>query len=144
MNGSPDLILVYGGTNDAGASVSLGTFNTENPQSYTDEQISSLPVSTFADGYRAMLIRLMKTYPMSEIIVLLPTFTSSYYTITNLDLYVEIIKEACDFFGIKYVDTRVSGINIYNRTSYLSDGIHPNERGMELIADKVYKQLIFD
>ena len=45
-NGTPDLILVYGGTNDAGATAGktpeqvaemLGTFNTENPASYTDE-----------------------------------------------------------------------------------------------------------
>lgn len=143
-NGTPDVILVYGGTNDAGNGVTIGTFNTENPQNYTDEQIASLPVSTFADGYRAMLIRLMKTYPLAEIVVVLPTFTSSYYTITNLDLYVEVIKEACDFFGIKYIDARCTGINVYNRATYLVDGIHPNAKGMDLLFKKIYKQLIFN
>lgn len=142
-NGTPDVILVFGGTNDAGYGVTIGTFNTENPQDYTDAQIAALPVSTFADGYRAMLIRLMKTYPLAEIVVILPTFTTSYYTITNLDKYVEIIKEACDFFGIKYIDARVTGINIYNRATYLVDGIHPNAAGMRLLADKIYRNLIF-
>ena len=142
-NGTPDVILVYGGSNDAGGGVSIGTFNTENPQNYTDEQITALPVSTFADGYRTMLIRLMNTYPFAEIVVILPTFTTSYYTITNLDLYVEIIKEACDFFGIKYIDARCTGINIYNRASYMVDGIHPNTNGMKLLFEKIYKQLIF-
>lgn len=142
-NGIPNVILVYGGSNDAGGNVSLGTFDTENPQNYTTEQISQLPVTTFADGYRTMLIRLMKTYPTAEIVVILPTFTTSYYTITNLDLYVEVIKEECDFFGIKYIDARCTGINVYNRASYLEDGIHPNVAGMQLIFEKIYKNLIY-
>ena len=143
-NGTPDVILIYGGTNDAGGAVTLGTFNTENPANYTDEQIAALPTTTFADAYRTMLIRVMKTYPMAEIVVILPTFTTAYYTITNLDLYVEVIKEACDFFGIKYIDARCTGINIYNKAQYLVDGIHPNANGMELLYQKIYKQLIFN
>lgn len=143
-NGTPNVILVFGGTNDAGGNVTIGTFDTTNPQNYTDAEIAALPVTTFADGYRTMLIRLMKTYPLAEIVVVLPTFTTSYYTITNLDLYVELIKEACDFFGIKYIDARCTGINVYNRATYLVDGIHPNKRGMELLFNKIYKHLIFD
>ena len=143
-NGTPDVILIYGGTNDAGGAVTLGTFNTENPANYTDEQIAALPTTTFADAYRTMLIRVMKTYPMAEIVVILPTFTTAYYTITNLDLYVEVIKEACDFFGIKYIDARCTGINIYNKAQYLVDGIHPNVAGMDLLYKKIYKQLIFN
>lgn len=142
--GTPNVILVFGGTNDAGNGVTIGTFNTENPQNYTDAQIAALPVTTFADAYRAMLIRLMKKYPLAEIVVVLPTFTTSYYTITDLDLYVEVIKEACDFFGIKYIDARCTGINVYNRDSFLVDGIHPNAAGMDLLFQKIYKQLIFN
>ena len=132
-NGTPDIILVYGGTNDAGGNVTIGTFNTENPINYTAEQIAALPVATFADAYRAMLIRLLKTYPTARIIVILPNFTVSYYSITNLDLYVEVVKEACDFFGIKYIDIRTAGITVYNQGSYFPDGIHPNAAGMELL-----------
>lgn len=143
-NGSPDVIVVFGGTNDAGNGVTVGTFNTENPQDYTDAQIAALPVTTFADAYRAMLIRLMKTYPRAEIVVILPTFTSSYYSITDLDLYVEVIKEACDFFGIKYIDARCTGITVYNRATYLVDGIHPNAEGMRLLHEKIYRQIIFN
>lgn len=144
-NGTPDLIIVFGGTNDAGGSVTLGTFDGGVYTDYdTAEEIAALPVTTFADAYKAMLIRLMYTYPTSEIVCLLPTFTTSYYTIAALDNYVEVIKEACDFFGIKWVDVRVSGITIFNKDSYLVDGIHPNAQGMTLLANKVYKHLIFD
>ena len=144
-NGNPDLILVYGGTNDAGGGVTIGTFVGGDYSDYdTAEEITALPVTTFADAYKAMLIRLMFTYPSAEIVCILPTFTTSYYTIQNLDNYVEVIKEACDFFGIKWIDTRVSGITIFNKASFLVDGIHPNANGMKLLSDKIYKHLIFD
>ena len=144
-NGTPDLILVFGGTNDAGNNITIGTFNGGVYTDYdTAEEIAALPVSTFADAYKAMLIRLMFTYPTSEIVCILPTYTTTYYTIQKLDDYVEVIKEACDFFGIKWIDTRVSGITIFNKQAYLSDGIHPNAAGMALIANKIYKHLIFD
>ena len=143
-NGSPDVILVFGGTNDAGNSVTLGTFNTENPANYTDAEIAALPVSTFADGYRTMLIRLMKTYPSAEIVVLLPTFTVSYYPIDSLDDYVEMIKTECDFFGIRYIDLRTTKINVYNKSSFLVDGIHPNVAGMALLEDLIYRKMLFE
>lgn len=136
-NGTPDIILVYAGTNDAGAGVTLGTFSTENPINYTDEEISALPVATFADAYRAMLIRLLKRYPTSRVIAILPNFTVSYYSITNLDRFVEVVKEACDFFGVKYIDIRTAGITVYNQGTYFPDGIHPNAAGMELLYKKV-------
>ena len=143
-NGTPNLILVYGGTNDAGGSVTIGTFNGGDYSDYnTAEKIAALDVSTFANAYKAMLIRLMFTYPTAEIVCILPTFTTSYYTIQHLDDYVEVIKEACDFFGIKWIDVRVSDINIFNKTTYLVDGIHPNANGMKLLSDKIYKQIIF-
>ena len=139
-NGTPDIILVYGGTNDAGAKVTIGEFNTENPKNYSKEEIDGLSVETFADAYRAMLIRLMYYYPTSRIIVVLPNFTTSYYTIDNLDLYVELIKEACDFFGIDYIDIRRAGITIYNIDNYLPDGIHPNYNGMKIIYNAINKK----
>lgn len=145
QNGTPDLILVFGGTNDAGNSATIGTFNGGVYSDYdTAAKIAALDVSTFANAYKAMLIRLMFTYPTAEIVCILPTFTTSYYTIQKLDDYVEVIKEACDFFGIKWVDVRVADINIFNKASYLVDGIHPNASGMELLANKIYKHLIFD
>lgn len=140
-NGEPDIILVYAGTNDAGNSVDIGTFSTENPMNYTESEIKTLDVSTFANAYRAMLIRLQYYYPNSKVIVMMPNFTTSYYTITNLDKYIEVIKEACDFFGVEYIDLRTSGITIYNRDTYLPDGIHPNSNGMELITDCVLKHI---
>lgn len=143
LNGIPDLIIVYGGTNDAGNGVTLGTFDTTNPMNYTEEQIAALPVATFADAYRTMLIRLQYYYPYARILCCFPTYTTSYYTITNLDKYEEIIREACDFFGVEYIDLRTAGVNIYNRATYLPDGIHPNKAGMEMIYNKILKTILY-
>lgn len=138
-NGTPDIILINAGTNDIGNDVPIGTFNTESPVNYTDEQIAALPVVTFADAYRTMLIRLQKSYRTSKIVVLLPNFTSTYYTPTKADEYCEIIKEACDYFGIKWIDMRASGITMFNRGTYLPDGMHYNAKGMYVVERNVEK-----
>ena len=137
-NGTPDMILVNAGTNDIHASgVEVGTFNTESPKDYTDAQIDALPVATFADAYRAMLIRLQKAYPLAKIVVMLPNYTTSYYDPTTADAFLEVIKEACDYFGVKWIDMRTSGVTMYNTSYYMPDGIHPNIDGMWLLFARV-------
>lgn len=144
-NGTPDLILVNAGTNDIIQNVTVGTFNTESPVNYTEQQIANLSVATFADAYRAMLIRLLKTYPTTEIVCMLPNFTSStYYSPTKQDPYLEIIKEACDYFGVKWVDARAFGISMYNLNTYLGDGVHPNAKGMRKLANDLVKKFRYD
>lgn len=141
-NGTPDIIIVCAGTNDIGGNVTIGTFDTTSPKDLTEQQIAALDVTTFADAYRAMLIRLQYYYQTSRIVVCFPNFTNTYYDMANLDDYIEIIREECDYFGVEYIDLRVSGITIYNRDTYLPDGIHPNAGGMELLFNKVYNYLM--
>lgn len=140
-NGTPDYIFVLAGTNDAGGGVPLGTFDTSDPRNLTEAEIAALPVVTFADAFRAMLIRLLYYYRGSRVVVLFPNFTEAYYTITDLDKYVEIEREACDFFGVKWIDLRTAGITVYNGAVYLPDGIHPNDQGMRLLFEIVKNSL---
>ena len=139
-NGQPDYILVFGGTNDVSRKVELGTFSYDDPTKLTDVQIKNLLVATFADAYRAMLIRLLKWYPKAHAICILPLYTSQTDG-ANLDRYNEVIKEECDFFGVPVVDTRTAGITMFNRSLYLPDGIHPNAAGMQLICNCVQRRL---
>lgn len=140
-NGTPHLILINAGTNDISHAVTIGTFNTEDPTSYTDEQVAALPVNTFADAVRTLLIRLTRTYRYTTFVYILPNYTTSSYTLTEADEYNEIIKTACDFFGIKWIDARTSGVNFYNRSVYLPDGTHYNEQGMDLLYKNVVMAL---
>ena len=137
-NGIPDIIFIFGGTNDINnANSSLGTFNTEDPTGYTDEQVAALPTNTFADGVRTMLIRILKKYTTSKVIVILPYITTNADKNTKLDLYLEVYKEACDYFGVSCIDLRRAGINMWNRTTYLPDYLHVNEKGAEMLYEEI-------
>ena len=142
-NGVPDIILVYAGTNDIINSVTIGTFDTTSPASFSDATIAALDVTTFASAYRVMLIRLLKAHRTSKIVVLLPNYVNSgAYPSDVLDSYIEIVKTECDYFGVQYIDTRISGISVFNTGTYLTDGIHPNALGMQLMADTIIKGLV--
>ena len=140
-NGTPDIIMIYGGTNDITAYnsgiISKGTFNTESPKDYTDTQIANLTVTNFADAYRAMLIRVLKKYQNSKVVVILPNYTNASYPPNKADELIEIIKEECDYFGVNYIDIRTSGITLFNLSKYLPDGTHPNQAGMDLIYQAI-------
>lgn len=124
-NGEPDYILFYGGTNDIGGDVAVGTFD--------GSDLTTLAVDTFANAYSTAIIKLQTAYPDAKIIVLTPIYTASYYTNVEADTYNEVIKEITDFFGVLCINTRECGISVFNRATYLPDGIHPNAAGMDLI-----------
>lgn len=140
-NGTPDIILVYGGTNDYGRQFPLGTFDYTNVNGWSDAQIAAMPNGTFAEAYKAMLTRIQKTYPNAKVYCIAPNFTGG--DMGRLDTYVEVVKEACDFFGVQCIDIRDVGINVFNRGSYLNDNLHPNPLGMLLIAEKIRKAMLF-
>ena len=160
-NGTPDVIIVYGGTNDISGS-SLGTFNPEapitfatltttppsNPASLTDAQIDDLDVSTFANAYVAMLVRLQRYYPEAIIVCLTPNYCKSYYGTNYVKMknYVNCMIEICDFFGVEYIDLRKVGIGLMDMagdtyTEALPDGIHPGIKGHKLIAEYIFNVL---
>ncbi len=160
-NGTPDVIIVYGGTNDIAGST-LGTFNPEapikfatltttppsNPASLTDAQIDDLDVSTFANAYVAMLVRLQRYYPEAIIVCLTPNYCKSYYGTNYVKMknYVNCMIEICDFFGVEYIDLRKVGIGLMDMagdtyTEALPDGIHPGIKGHKLIAEYLFNVL---
>ena len=147
-NGTPDIIYVYGGTNDIAQpgtpGESLGNF--DSSVDYSSVDTTSTKWSTFVDAYRTMLQRMQYLYPKSKIIALLPTYCVNYYNRTNLDAWVEQIKNICDYFGVNYIDLRACGITWSNSSSSrnakgiqtLGDSnIHPNDLGHTMIADYV-------
>lgn len=156
-NGTPDIIIVYGGTNDIPAA-SLGTFNPEqpvvltnkstvsNPANLTDTQIrNELDVSTFANAYVAMLVRLQYLYHDALIICMTPNYCKTYYgsNYTTMAKFVATMKEICDYFGVPYIDLRKAGIGLMDMSnstssSYLPDGIHPGIKGHKYIFEYLY------
>ena len=138
-NGTPDLILYYGGTNDAGTSVTVGTFNSNT--TYTTD-LTTKTWSDFATAYKDSIMRLQHYYPFAKIVVLLPMYCSTYYNMGNLDKYNEVIKEVCDYFGVEYIDFRRCGVNSQNLTTMLGDGIHPRVKGFNEMYKYLKNQLL--
>lgn len=140
-NGTPDFILFYGGTNDAGRPVtSLGSFDSN--QEYKNPDLNAITWSSFADAYRTAIQRLQYYYPTTKIVVMLPIYTGSYYSISNLDKYNEVIKEICDYFGVECLDMRACGIHYQSLGHYMQpDRLHPNRAGMVEIERYVRKKL---
>lgn len=140
-NGTPDLILFYGGTNDAGGNVTVGTF--DSTANHTTVDLKSTTWTTFADAYKTAIMRLQYYYPNAKIIALLPMWTTSYYTVAKMDAYGETVKTICDYFGVPYIDLRACGINWQNKGTTLGpDGIHPTASGMALMEVYVRRQLL--
>lgn len=145
--GIPDIILVNAGTNDIGdynegsGSTVIGEFTYDSPPT-SKSAIEALGWSdSFCQAYRTMLIKLQYYYPNSRIVVLLPNFTTSYYKPSEADMFLEKIKEICDYFGVYWIDARTSGVTIYNRSEYLPDGIHYNAAGMDLLFRRIAPEI---
>ena len=138
-NGTPDLILYYGGTNDCGGGITLGSF--DSTATYTTD-LTTKKWANFATAYKDSIMRLQYYYPFAKILVMLPMYCTNYYTLNNLDKYNEVIKEICDYFGVEYIDFRRCGVNSQNLGTTLGDGIHPTKEGFHLMGDYLYNKLI--
>ena len=137
-NGTPDLIFFYGGTNDAGKNVQLGTFDSSINHKV---DLTATTWATFADAYAAAIMRMQYFYPDAKIIALTPMWVKSYYPVSRMNDFAEVIVSICDYFGVPVIDLRKCGINSNNIDYTLGDGIHPNAEGMKQLADAVIEEL---
>lgn len=109
--GSPDLIYVFGGTNDSWAGVPVGEFK------YADWTAGDLKDFRPATAY--MLASMIKFYPGTEIVFLINNGLSEDVT--------ESIKTICRHYGVDYIQLeaidRIEG--------------HPSVKGMQQIVDQI-------
>lgn len=133
MEKDVDLVIVFGGTNDYGHGKAL-LGDVKDDTSYT-----------FYGGINVLLEYLIKTYGKSKIGVVLPIrrFNDHIKNQSNgvdLKRYVDIEKEVCDKFGIKTLDLYSDCLPaplVDTGDKYTTDGVHPNDLGHTLIAEKV-------
>ncbi|MBR5289500.1 MAG: DUF4886 domain-containing protein, partial [Erysipelotrichaceae bacterium] len=135
-NGTPDIILFYGGTNDLAHVDKIGTFDVSTAPSQV--QLTTKKWDNLADGYVHTLLRLKYYYPNAVILAMLPTVTENYYYNTKLMEANAVLKQICDHYDIPYVDLTECGLTV----DMLPDGIHPDAEGMDHITDAVLKALM--
>ncbi|MDE7270378.1 MAG: SGNH/GDSL hydrolase family protein [Acetatifactor sp.] len=131
------LILAFG-INDYHAGIALN--NEQNP----------LDESTYGGALRSVLTTLQKSYPDMRIVLVTPTYawyrskkmTCEEYKTGDayLEEYVEEMRAVAEEFGIETIDLYH---DLYSHQEwedwklYTEDGLHPNEDGRRLIADRL-------
>lgn len=114
--GSPDILLIFGATNDSWAGVEVGDYT------YVS-RIAPGELYKFRPAMSRLLSEAINRYPGTEI-----------YFIINSELRDDItqsIREVCDHYSVKYIQLhdidKISG--------------HPSRKGMAAIASQVLSQL---
>ena len=130
LNKDADLVFVFGGTNDYGhGDAPIGKIEDKTPE-------------TFYGACNYIVENLLKTYKKDQITFILPLHRvneeSPYgdgYKNPSLPLkgYTNIIIEVLNKHNIKYLDFR-NNFGEAENSPLLSDGLHPNDKGHDLLA----------
>ena len=127
-NGTPDVILYYGGSNPDS---SVGTFDSDADYAKTVDWAKSY--SDTASAYAASLQRMKATYPGAEIIAIIP-----YYEQNNIPKQAEVIEQIAKHYDITTIDLR----ELRNQEGISpNNALHPNMDGHSQIAAYICQQL---
>ena len=114
--GSPDILLIFGATNDSWAGVKVGEYSYAEP-------LSGPQLYEFRPAMARLLSEAVNRYPGTEI-----------YFIFNSELRDDItqsIREVCDHYSVRYIQLhdidKISG--------------HPSRAGMTAIADQLLEAM---
>lgn len=147
---TPDIIICYITTNDWANDNAIGTFDSKDEIDLTPRTISNI-----SEAYALMLYKLRTTYPNAFVycVTSLEGRTTSNDTVYpilngNSETIHEVnhaITEIAHIFGARVIDLQTCGIHYWNIGNYSVDGkLHPNNAGMTIIAETIYKQLLRD
>lgn len=115
----------------------------------SDPQIPE-DISTYAGGLRHGINLLQHHYPEAVIVVMAPTFITSFSCGTNINSekgsvltdYVDTARMVAEETDVIFMNNYQNlGINEDNATLYLSDTIHLNETGRFLLAQHIIEQI---
>lgn len=134
-----DIVVVFGGTNDFGhGDAAFGTISDR-----TDE--------TFYGAMHVLCQKLYERYPEAQLVFMTPTHRCSeddkdwnergIRRVGVLADYVNAIRQVTEYYSIPVLDLwKVSGIQPkvpVLKEKYMPDGLHPNDAGHVLIANKL-------
>lgn len=132
-----DIITIGYGTNDINAAVTV------------DSTSNTIDTNTYLGAFRYSVQKILTTYPKIQIVALTPIYR--YWTDESKDsddkkAYTygdKLIQCASDYKLLAFDLYRTTGINKYTKNTFLqSDGTHPTNAGLQVIADTVAAKLI--
>lgn len=142
MDEDADIVIIFGGTNDFGhGDAPLGSAEDRAPD-------------TFYGALHHLYSRILERYPDKLVVVATPLHRwnendpcgdQKPYAVGTLRDYVQIIREVAEFYSLPVLDLfSSSGIQpclSVHREKYVPDGLHPNDMGHEILANKFIKFL---
>lgn len=143
MDPDADIVVVFGGTNDFGhGDAPIGTFADRTPD-------------TFYGACHTLMESLIEKYSASRIVFLTPLHRcnednprgdGNKEPSGRLSDYVEIIKEVARYYSLPVLDLFAeSGLQPRVRIiqeRYVPDGLHPNDAGHEILAERIASFLL--
>lgn len=133
MDSDADVVVVFGGTNDYGhGDAPFGAFEDRTPE-------------TFCGACHVLFTELIEKYPSAQLVVMTPLHRCGEETSPEgypaLLAYVEMIRRVAEYYAIPVLDLyAVSGIQPsvpVLKEKYCPDGLHPNDEGHRLMAEKL-------
>ncbi len=128
---NPDIIVVYLGINDYGRGVQCtGAFD---GAFWTKVQAEGYSPVTFDEAYAVMIYRIKQAYPQADVFVCnIPK--SACGEGEELEQYNAAIARIGSWYGCTLVDFYTSKMS-EKYARYTKEGLHPNRRGMRVMAD---------
>ncbi len=139
MNDDADVVVVFGGTNDYGhGDAPIGEMSDRTPD-------------TFYGALHYLYTGLINKYPMATIVVMTPLHRLDEYNPRGegnkaqdgepLITYVNIIRQVAEYYSLPVLDLYALGKMQPNvpilREKFNPDGLHPNNLGHALIAQRL-------
>ena len=133
-----DIVVVFGGTNDFGhGDAAIGSPDDRTPDTF---------YGALHTLYRSLLERL----PKAKIVVLTPLHRATEENpcgdnkpapVATLKEYVDIIRSVAEIYSLPVLDLFASSglqprVDIINKT-FFADGLHPNDAGHAVVAEKI-------
>ena len=143
---SPDIVICFISCNDWASNVSLGSWSSED--SFPKEG----RISTMREAYALMIYKIKTTFPESLVVCLTnlddakrdktPGSPSNNSKGVTVEEWNRNIKDIAKALGCFTIDLQDSGIDYDNISRFSVDnGLHPNNAGMSIIANKVAQDL---
>ena len=143
MQNEADIVVVFGGTNDYGhGDAPIGSMNDRTPD-------------TFYGALHTLYSSLIEKYIGAQIVAITPLHRtgednprgdgSKDIDVGTLLSYVKIIREVAEYYSLPVLDLyAISGFQPevpIIKEKYMPDGLHPNDAGHIILADKIGKFL---
>lgn len=143
LGGIPDYIFLFMGTNDYTRKVAIGELN-----------FYMFDRTKFIQAACDLVSKILTTYPKSHIVLMSP-LQRNVSTATNgknpnkiadddinfLYDYKDAYQKVSQIYGVQFVDMFKCGINFHNLSENTIDLLHPNAKGMSVIANFVYRNI---